>query len=111
MKTLTKTIAASLLSFAVLGATHASPELVPTDNEAGTKLCIAATTGSVIKMNKAMKSSKVTKRYVTDKMTCNGQDMVAFVEQYGEKIEKMNNFLTNGKYSEERNVIASVNNQ
>lgn len=111
MKTLTKTIAATLLSFAVLGAVHADQELIPTDNEAGTKLCLTATTGSVLKMNKAMKLSKVTKRYVTEKVTCNGQDMVAFVEQYGAKAEKMNNFLTNGKYSEERNVIASVNNQ
>jgi hypothetical protein len=111
MKTLTKTLAASLISFTILGAAHASPELVPTDNEAGTGLCVTATSGSLLKMNKAMKSTRVTKRYVTEKMTCNGQSIVAFVEQYGKKAEKMNNFLTNGKYSKERNVIASVNSQ
>tara|TARA_R110001592_G_scaffold277049_1_gene544129 strand:+ start:294 stop:632 length:339 start_codon:yes stop_codon:yes gene_type:complete len=109
MKKLTKIIAAATLSFTVLGAAHASPEFVPTDDQAGTKLCVTATTGNIFKMHKAMKANKLTKRYVTEKMTCNGQNIVAFIEQYGDKSTKMNNYLTNGKYSEMPSVIASVN--
>lgn len=109
MKKLTKIITAAALSFAVLGAAHAGTELVPADNEAGSKLCITATTGNVFKMHKALKENKLTKRYVTDKVTCNGQNIVAFIEQYGDKSAKMNNFLTNGKYGEKHSVIASVN--
>ena len=64
MKKLTKIITAAALSFAVLGAAHAGTELVPADNEAGSKLCITATTGNVFKMHKALGAFDLCSTYI-----------------------------------------------
>jgi hypothetical protein len=99
MNTLTKTIAITTLTLSSIGLASASSEMVPTDNYVTTKLCVVATEGSKAKLSHAIKKSGLSKHFVTENVKCNELNLITFIEQYGSNVEKMNDFLTNGKYS------------
>jgi glutamine cyclotransferase len=99
MKTLTKAIAITTLTLSSIGLASASNVMVPANNYATTKLCVVASEGSKVKLLKAIKEAGLSKNYVAENVKCNELNIVAFIEQYGSNVEKMNNFLTSGKYS------------
>jgi hypothetical protein len=99
MNTLTKAIAITTLTLSSIGLASASNVIVPADNYVTTKLCVAASEGSKVKLLKAIKNAGLSKHYVAENVKCNELNIVAFIEQYGSNVEKMNNFLTSGKYS------------
>lgn len=99
MNTLTKAISITALTLSSIGLATASTVMVPTDNYVTTKLCVVASEGSKAKLSKAIKKTGLSKRYVVSNVKCNELNLISFIEQYGSNVEKMNNFLTNGKYS------------
>lgn len=107
MKTLTKAIAITTLTLSSIGLASASNVMVPADNYITSKLCVVASEGNKIKLAKAIKSTGLSKNYVATNVKCNELDIVAFIEQYGSNVEKMNNYLTSGKYSN-NNVVANI---
>jgi hypothetical protein len=110
MKNLTKSIFIAALACSSIGFANAASEFVAGNNNAGTEVCIAAAQGSRLKLLKTLNESGVSKRYVVKNVKCNEQDFITFVEQYGNNVEKINNFMTNGAYSENlemRNLVVS----
>jgi hypothetical protein len=104
MNTLTKAIAITTLTLSSIGLANASKVIVPTDNYVTTKLCVVASEGNKTKLFRAIKKAGLSKHYVTENMKCNEMNLISFIEQYGTNVEKMNNFLTNGKYSNNADV-------
>lgn len=99
MKTLTKVIAISVLTLSTIGFTSAAEQLAPTDNFTGTKLCVVAAEGNKLKLNREIKESGLTKRYVVNNLKCNGMDLVSFVDQYGSNSHNINTYLAGKDYS------------
>jgi len=96
MKTLTKTLAVMTFSLATIGMANAAT-IVAADNSLSTKLCVIAAQGSKIKMHLAVKDSHLSKSFIVDKIQCNDQSFLSFVEQYAKNPEKITYLLTNGK--------------
>jgi hypothetical protein len=110
MNTLTKALAITTLTLSSIGLASASNVIVPADNYVTTKLCIVASEGSKSKLSHAIKEAGLSKHYVTTNVKCNELNLVSFIEKYGSNVEKMNNFLTNSKYSNNAEVanVASL---
>ena len=100
MKTFTKTIAIATIAFSSIGFANANNLLVPADDYITTDLCIVASQGSKVTLSKAIRKAGLTKQFVANKVKCNELDFTAFVEQYGSNVEQINNFMTNGNYSQ-----------
>ena len=99
MNTLTKAIAITTLTLSSIGLTSASSLVVPTDGYVTTKLCVVASKGNKSKLFRAIKKAGLSKSFVTENVKCNELNLIAFIEQYGSNVETMNNFLTDGNYS------------
>ncbi|GLR72619.1 DUF3718 domain-containing protein [Agaribacter marinus] len=98
MKKSTQIIAGLSLVIAFSTQSFASSKFVAADSEAGTKICMAAVSGSKLKIAKAMKNANVDKQYVLNKMTCNGEKLTDFVAKNGKKPQKINDYLSNKSY-------------
>ena len=101
MNTFTKAIAITALTLSSIGAASASSVVVSADNYVTSKLCVIASEGNKAKFSRAIEKAGLTKRYVATNVKCNDINIVNFIEQYGSNVEKMNNYLTGGKYSNE----------
>ncbi len=99
MKTLTKVIATTVLTLSTIGVANAATQLVATDNLTGTKLCIAAASGSKLKLSREIKNSGLRKHHIVENVKCNDMDLVSFVEQYGSNPHNINTFLAGKDYS------------
>jgi hypothetical protein len=110
MNTLTKAIAITTLSLSSIGIASASNVMVPADNYVTSKLCVVASEGSKSKLSNAIRKTGLSKNFVAENVKCNELNIVAFIEQYGSNVEKMNNYLTSGKYSNNTEVsnVASL---
>jgi hypothetical protein len=116
MNTLTKAFAITTLTLCSIGLASASNVIVPADNYVTTKLCVVASEGSKSKLFRAIKKAGLSKNFVTENVKGNELNFIAFIafiafiEQYGSNVAKMNNFLTNGKYSNNAEVanVASL---
>jgi hypothetical protein len=60
---------------------------------------MVASEGNKGKLSKAIKKSGLNKHFITENVKCNELNFVNFIEQYGSNVEQINNFLTNGKYT------------
>lgn len=107
MKTLTQTIAIITLTCSSISFAHATNEFVAKNQTADTGICVAAAEGNRLKLLKTIKDAGLSKRYVAEKVQCNELSFVDFVEQYGNNVEKINRFMTNGKYMNKQ-VIANL---
>ena len=99
MNTLTKTIAVTALTLSSIGLVSASNVVVPADDYVTTNLCVVASEGNKTKLSRAIRKAGLSKNFVAKNVKCNELNITAFIEQYGSNVEKMNDFLTNGKYS------------
>ena len=111
MKTTTKLFTALTLSIATMGFANAKQVIVPADDSATSNVCVAATTGSNLKLRNAIEDARLNKQTVVDKVKCNDQAFLAFVENHGKNPEKIINMMTNGNADQNVTItdIAAVN--
>ena len=102
MKTLTqkmtKTLTVFVLTLSTMGVANAASKVITADNYVTSKICVAAAGESKIRLRDAIKDSGLNNRFVANNVTCNDQNILDFVQEYGDKPEVMVNVLTNGKY-------------
>ncbi|MFT2091987.1 DUF3718 domain-containing protein [Paraglaciecola sp. 2405UD69-4] len=99
MNTFTKLLATATLTLGTITSASAATVLVAADDYVTSKLCVVATEGSKMRLSQAIKKTGLSKRDVANNVTCNDQDLISFVEQYGTNANDINNFLTGGKYT------------
>ncbi|MFC3120770.1 DUF3718 domain-containing protein [Agaribacter flavus] len=104
MKNFTKVITSLSLVAAFAFQASASHEFVAADTEAGTKICVAAVSGSKLKTIKAIKTAHVDKKYVVEKVTCNGQNIIDFITENGKNPDKIYGLLTNKSFNEAQHI-------
>ena len=80
MNTLTKTLATITLSLSTIGMANAADSLFAADESVSSKLCVVAAQGSKIQLHKSIKDSGLSKRYIAENVTCNDQNILAFVQ-------------------------------
>jgi hypothetical protein len=107
MKKLTQSLVIIALTVGSIGLANAQNDFVAGNNSSDTKICIIAAEGNRLKLLKELQDTGMSKRYVAEKIQCNELSFVDFVEQYGNNVDKINNFITNGKYSKNI-IVASV---
>ena len=105
MNTLTKTLATITLSLSTIGMANAADSLFAADESVSSKLCVVAAQGSKIQLHKSIKDSGLSKRYIAENVTCNDQNILAFVQDYAKDPDEMNNALTNGKFNTNVEII------
>ncbi|MFT4652402.1 MAG: hypothetical protein ACJA0G_000390 [Kangiellaceae bacterium] len=106
MKLLTKVTVISALTFSLAGIANAGSALETTDNYITSKLCVAAAQGDKAKLARGMKSARLSKSYVINKMKCNNLSFTTFVDKYGTKTDEVFDYLISSKYSKEQKVAA-----
>ncbi len=99
MKVLTKVMIALGVTMSAVSVAQANPELVAADDYVTSKICVVATEGSQTKLRNAIQESGLSLQYVARKVSCNGMPIADFVEQYGENVANINEYITGGKYS------------
>jgi len=85
---ITKIAVASILTAGLSITTHAST-LKPADKSFTTDVCMTAISGSRINLHNKIKNSGLSKAYVANKITCNGENILAFVDKYGKNPDKI----------------------
>lgn len=105
MNTFTKTLATITLSLSTIGMANAADSLFTADDSITSKLCVVAAQGSKIQLHKSIKDSGLSKGYIAENVSCNDQNILAFVQEYAEDPDKMNNVLTNGKFNTNVEII------
>lgn len=105
MNTFTKTLATTLIALSTIGAANAASHVVAADDYITSKICEAASGKSGVKLHKTIKDSGLSKKYIAQNVNCNDQNIVAFVQDHGQKPEKMVNMLTKGQYKTSVKVI------
>lgn len=106
MKAFTKTLAIVGLSLGVMGVANANSVFVAADDNITSQICVVATQGSKLKLNKAIKNAGLTKQYVVKNVTCNEQPIVEFVAENGTNANSINAYITGVEYQAE--YIANV---
>ncbi|MGV2873913.1 DUF3718 domain-containing protein [Colwellia sp. E150_009] len=108
MKILTQKMIKALtvitLTLSTMGVANATSNVVTADDYVTSKICVAAAGESKIKLRNVIKDSGLSKRFVVNKVTCNDQNILEFVQEYGDKPEVMLNVLTKGKYNAKVNI-------
>ena len=98
MNKFTKTLATTLLALSTIGAANAAPHVFAADNYITSKICEAASGKSGVQLHKTIKDSGLSKKFITQNVNCNDQNIVAFVQDNGANPEKMVDVLTEGQY-------------
>ncbi len=104
MKTFTKVLATLTLSLSVAGMANASI-LIAKDSSVSTELCMKAASSNKFALNKAIKSSGLSKSFVVNNIKCNEKNITEFVSQHGKSPVKMNALLNQGL----KNVQVTIN--
>jgi len=104
MNTLTKTLTTITLTLSTMGVANASTKVVAADDNITSRICVAAAGESKIQLHKVIKESGLSKKYIAEKVTCNNQNILSFVQEFGDDPEKMNNALTNGRFNTQVNI-------
>ena len=71
------------LATVALSAAATTYVFVPANDRVSTKLCVAAGNNKVSTYKHVEDMSRLSSRYITNKMTCNDQDIVSFSTRYG----------------------------
>lgn len=103
MKTLTqkmtKTLTTIVLTLSTMGVANASTKVVAADDYITSKLCVVAAEKSKIQLHNFIKESGLSKQFIAKNVTCNDQNILEFVQEHAENPDKINNLLTNGRYT------------
>jgi len=98
MNTLTKTLTTIALTVSTIGMANASSTYVAADDYVTSKICTFAVQGDRMELHKAIKDSRLSKKFIAENVTCNDQNIVAFVQENAENPARINNVLTGGKF-------------
>lgn len=93
MKMLTKSIAAVAMATMFTGAAMASTQFEAADDATSSSICVAVAKGNKIKLHDKIKQSFVDKKFVAEKLTCNGMPVSEFVDLYGSNGEAIKRYL------------------
>ena len=63
-------------------STNVLEQFVATDGSVSSKICIAAAQGNKLDFNRLIEKAGINKRYVMQKITCNGMPVEEFVAEY-----------------------------
>ncbi len=99
MKALTKVMIALGVTLSAMSVAQANPELVAADNYVTSEICVVAAEGNKIKLRRALRHAGLSTDFVAKNVTCNSLPIVEFVEQYGENVASINQFITRGEYT------------
>ena len=83
--------------------------LSPVDNTVATNLCITAAAGNTAVMHNTIKSSGYSTKFIANKIKCNGENLLSFVENNGKNSSSMLKMLDRTKTSVSITDLASVN--
>lgn len=86
--TIKKIVIATLLTTTVSVSAQAS-ELKAGDQSSETTLCLTAASGNRAAMHNEIKNSGKSLNYIANNITCNGENILAFVDKYGKNSENM----------------------
>jgi len=64
-------------------------EFSATNNSIDTELCMTALEGNKVAMHNKIKASGMSKKHIAKNVTCNGKNILAYVEQYGKNPDAM----------------------
>jgi hypothetical protein len=64
-------------------------KLAAVDQSKATELCITAASGSRAAMHNAIKTSGYSSKFIVDKVQCNGENLLSFVEHNGKNSVSM----------------------
>lgn len=101
MNTFTKTITVLSIALGSVAMANANPTptLFANDDSASTRICMAASKTSKLRLNSTIKSASLTKRQAVEDIKCNDMTLIEFVEKYSENATVLNDYLTSGEYS------------
>ncbi|NVK55996.1 MAG: DUF3718 domain-containing protein [Alteromonadaceae bacterium] len=99
MKAFTKIMIALGVTMSAATVAQANPELVAADNYVTSKICVVAVEGSKTKLRRALKEAGLSPQFVAKNVSCNGKPIVEFVEEYGQNVASINEYMLNGEYS------------
>lgn len=68
-------------------------EITAGDASIETNLCVTAAEGNRAAMHVEMRNSGYSNKFIASKITCNGENILAFVEKHGKNPEMMLNML------------------
>ena len=83
-----KIATASVIALGIVTSAQAT-KLSPVDNTVATNLCITAAAGNRAVMHNTIKSSGYSTKFVANKIKCNGENLLSFVENKGTNSEAM----------------------
>lgn len=69
------------------------------DKSKTTELCITAASGNLAAMHNTIKSSGYSSKFIVDKIQCNGESLLSFVEQNGKNSASMLKMLDRSQTS------------
>lgn len=78
-----------------ISVTASATEFNGTNKSIETQLCVTALEGKKIAMYNKIKASGLSKKHVARSVTCNGKNILAYVEQYGKNPDAMIRMLDN----------------
>ena len=104
-KTLATTIATTVLTLSSIGAANAATHVIAADNYITSKICEAASGNSKIKLHTTIKNSGLSKKFIAENVNCNDQNILSFVQEYGDNPEKMTKVLAPNQFKTNVNVI------
>ena len=80
---ITKYLLIPALATVALSAAATTYVFVPANDRISTKLCVAAANNKVSTYRNVEDMSRLSSQFITNKMTCNDQDIVSFSAKYG----------------------------
>ena len=93
MKMTSKKLALVTLLTSGMIMSVSATEFNAVDESVETNLCIKAAEGNRVAMFNEMRNSGYSDKFIAAKVTCNGENILAFVEKHGKNPEKMLNML------------------
>jgi len=94
-----KKLVASFIGFSALMSTSYANELIAANETQFTQLCMTAIAGNRAAMHNSIRSSGYSKAFIVKNLQCNGENILAFVEQYGKNSDSMLRILNRNERS------------
>jgi hypothetical protein len=83
-----KKLATAIIALGLVTSASAA-KLTAVDKSKTTELCITAASGKLAAMHNTIKSSGYSTKFIVDKVQCNGESLLSFIEQNGKNPASM----------------------
>ncbi len=101
-------VVATIITLGLTATAHAA-KVTASDKSISTDLCVTAVSGNRAAMHASIKSSGYSPEFVINKVQCNGENLLSFVENNGINSSSMLKMLDRTKTSVSITDLASVN--